>query len=329
MIRIYIPTIIAYCGGTVALACLCQTLRSMGYDARLLLVPYFPCKKVNRNKYLCDYFKNIVKYFSKRFIKKLLSYIFPNASFTKHYQSKGSILSMEGIKIQWDPFISKDSIVIYSEDIYGNPLGCKHVVRWLLYYYEYINTKGAHSENDLFIAYREVFNNQILNPEKHIVTVTYFNNKLYRQYNFDERKGICYIIHKGKDRNDLPLKFDGPVFNSNMSQEDLVYMLNSHKYCYCYDPQTFYMKIAAVCGCIPVLVMEPNKTEADYLSSSESHYGIAYGDTQEQIEYAINTREQCLRSLDFTQQNKLNVTRLVKILESRFGQIERINKYDK
>lgn len=323
--NIYISTINAYCGGTVALAMLCATLRSIGYEAKLLLLPYFPNNDIKKWKYVIDYYKKISTYFFKCLIKKFLCDIFPNAYFVKHYKSDANILKIEGIKIQWNPFISKsNSIILYSEDVYGNPLECKNVVRWLLYYYDYLDIHGAYSKDDLFIAYRDVFNEVSLNPNNHIVTINFFNNKLYRQYNFEKREGKCYIIYKGKDRKDLPQEFDGPVFNSTMTQEDLVDMLNKCKYCYCYDPQTFYMKIAVVCGCIPILVMEQGKTENDYLCDQEHHYGIAYGDTPEQIEYAITTREICLQTLDYTKQNEMNGLHFIDILEDRFGKIAQL-----
>lgn len=321
--KIYITTINGYCGGTIALTALCKTLRELGYDTELLILPYFPCKQISPSKYKRDcIFKNS-RFLLKNLVKKILSHICPNALFAKKNKSAANILKIDGIKIKWFPFFDKDkSIVLYSEDIYGNPLDAKNVVRWLLYYYDYTNDSNAYSSNDLFIAYRGVFNNEQLNPNNYIVTISYFNNRLYRQYNFKERTGKCYVIHKGANRTDLPKVFDGPVFNS--SQEDLVDMLNNHKYCYCYDPQTFYMKIAAVCGCIPILVMEEGKTEKDYLSNSEHHYGIAYGGTPEQIQYAIETRDLLLKRLDYSSSNIKNAKILVSILEEKFGKIRKL-----
>lgn len=322
---IYIATIIAYCGGTLALTILCQTLRSIGYDARLILLPYFPNKNISQKRFVIDYIFYLTKYFTKQFVKRIASYLFPNARFVKYYHTDAQILKIEGIKIRLNPFLLKSkSIVIYPEDVYGNPLDVDYVVRWLLYYYDYLGDRKAYDSNDLFIAYREIFNVASLNPNQHVVTISHFNNRLYRQYNFSQRSGRCYIVYKGCNRHDIPTQFDGPVFDSKMSQEELVEMLNTYEYCYCYDPQTFYMKIAAVCGCIPVLIMEKGKTERDYLSCNENHYGIAYGDTPEQIKYAIDTRKKLLEELDFTLQNKQNTMYLINILEDKYGQLKKL-----
>ena len=159
-----------------------------------------------------------------------------------------------------------------------------------------------------------------------MINIKYFDSTLYRQYNFKERKGNCYILRKGKSRKDIPTTFDGPCFDINMSQEELVKMFNEHKFCYSYDTQTFQCSIAAVCGCIPIVLLEPGKTIDDYLSEEErdKHYGVAYGNTPDQIEYAIKTRGQLLESLDFNETNRSNALKFVEIVERKFGKLKRI-----
>jgi len=324
--RIYILNTSGYFGGTLVLSVLCKTLRELKYDARILVIPYLPKQYVSRNRFVYDCITKNAKHLIKNFIKMIVAFFLPHAKFVKYFRSSANVLKINGIKLQWHPFINKEnSIVIYPEYIYGNPLNAKYVVRWLLYFYNYLDDKNAYSSKDLFIAYREIYNNEILNKDKYIVNINYFNHQLYRQYNFGERKGKCYIIHKGWNRSDLPKEFDGPVYTTKMTQEELVSMLNTYKYCYCYDSQTFYMNIAAICGCIPILVMEEGKTEKDYLGPNEAHYGIAYGDSPEQIEFAITTRDKCIMSLDYSDQNIKNALHLIDILEKRFGKI--IKKY--
>lgn len=303
--RIYIVTKDDYCGGTLVLCALCKTIRQLGYDARLIVLPFFPRQKINRLRFICSC---IVKNLKYRIRKLFLN-----------NETRAGVLNLDGIKVQWHPFFMKNrSIVIYPEIVYGNPLGAKYVARWLLYNYAYKHDKEAYSKDDLFFAFREVFNDSDLNSNNYVVTIRYFDKELYRQFNFNTRNGNCYIIQKGKNRLDLPTEFDGPALNYNMTQEEVVDMFNNHKYCYCYDPQTFYLKIAAVCGCIPIMVMEEGKTEKDYLSSSEQHYGIAYGDTPEQIQYAIDTRDLCIKSLDYSNSNILDTQKLISILKNQW-----------
>ena len=193
-----------------------------------------------------------------------------------------------------------------------------------MFHYPYKEGSKAYSPNDLFIAFREVFNSPHLNPNCYTIKLSYFDSKLYHQYNYDERSGCCYILRKGRKRADLPKIFDGPVFDDNMTQKELVKMFNEHKYCYSYDTQSFYNIIAAICGCIPIVVLEPGKTESDYLGADERHEGVAYGNTPEQIEYAIRSRDLLIKKLDFSEANKQNALHMVELLEERFGKIRKL-----
>ena len=328
--KIYIPTINSYSGGILVLAVLCKTLRELGYDARLLIIPYFPSKKVKRVRFIFDCLLKNIKFRIKSFIKKYAAKIFPTAKFVKYYKSAADILKIENIKVQWHPFFNKEeSIVVYCDYMYGNPLGADKIARWLLSFYQFKHDSNAYSKSDVFIAFREMFNDLSLNPNNYLVTLNYFNHQLYRQYNYKKRDGVCYIVYKGWNRTDLPKHFDGPVYKSSMLQEDLVDMLNHYKYCYCYDTQSYYTIIAAVCGCIPIVIMEKGKTERDYLSPTEKHYGIAYGNTSEQIQYAIDTRELLLQKLDYRESNIKNAKKMLSILVKHFGKIKQLSHGNK
>lgn len=300
-------------GGTLVLSTLVKTLRECGINAEMLIAPWCD-SSVYRKKsiFIKDWIKFIIAVILKRNFKGVTYY--PHAS-----------LSVRGVKVKWLPIFSKkNTIVIYPEIVKGNPLKVKNVVRWLLYHYKFENDKTAYSSTDFFIAYRKIFNSSTLNPHNHTLKLYYFNKDLYKHYNFGERKGVCYILRKGKNRTDLPKTFDGPVYDDDMPQEELVKMFNEHAYCYIYDTQTFYAKIAAVCGCIPIVMLEKNKTERDYLSEEEKHYGVAYGNTKEQIEYAKSTRELLLKSLDYDEMNKQNVLNFIELLKERFGELKSI-----
>ena len=311
-----------YAGGTLVLSALCKTLRELGYDARVLFINHYQLSP--NDKLGCK------SYIWKTLIKNFISYwwhrIFPNSHFLDQNRLPDMPLTtMPGIKIQYNPFFSKrNSVVIYPETLYGNPLGAKNVVRWLLYFNRFEGVDGAFGKDDLFACYREIFNDVSLNPSELKLKIKYFDNQLYRQYNFGPRSGNCYILRKGKSRADLPESFDGPVFDDDMSQEELVKMLNEYEYCYSYDTQSFYSDIASICGCKSIVVLEPEKTISDYLGEGENHYGVAYGDTPEQIEYAEKTKPLLFQVLDFKAKNEESVRGFIPHLEAKFGKIKRI-----
>lgn len=314
-----------YFGGTLVLSCLCKTLRELGYDARLFMCVDIPFNEKDENHFLQLNVRKLILRRIKRILYDVVSFL-PGISLPQSFKEDITSVEMDGLKFQSSPFFDKDNtIVIYPEVTFGNPLGAKNVVRWMMYYYPYEEDSNAYSPDDVFIAYREIFNSPKLNPDNIIITQRYFDNKLYRRYNFGERKDKCYVLRKGRNRGDLPKHFDGPVYDDNMSQKELVKMFNEYKYCYSYDTQTFYASIACVCGCIPIIVMEPGKTKSDYVGPGDKCMGKAYGDSPEELEYAVRTREELLHSLDYDELNRKNAIRLINLLEQRFGEIKRIS----
>ena len=154
------------------------------------------------------------------------------------------------------------------------------------------------------------------------VTISYFDKEKYKQYNFGNREGNCYIIRKGHNRLDLPVDFDGPIIDYGTDEDEIVRILNNSKYCYDYDTQTFYTIIAAVCGCIPIIVLEPGKTKADYLKDATYNtVGIAFGTSREEIEHAISTRDLLLKRLDYSDRNEQNINLFIQYTSDRFGKI--------
>lgn len=320
--KIIIYNVNKYYGGPLVLSALCKTFRDLGYDARLLFNLGFnlePGKEV-------EFKKKTRAYLMKQSLVYYVHKFFKNIHFKDMFLiEKTPVSAMPGIKIQRNPFWGKkNTIVIYPEYLYGNPLQVKNVVRWLLYFNRFKDVEGAYDKKDMVICYRDIFNDPELNPTGVKLSIGYFDSQLYRRYNYGPRSGKCYILRKGKVRNDLPEHFDGPVYDDDMTQEELVKMFNEHEYCYSYDTQTFYTAIAAICGCKSIVVMEPGKTEKDYIGEGEAHYGRAYGDTPEQLEYAEKTKELLKKSLDYKERNEANVKAFIPVLEEKFGKIKRI-----
>lgn len=287
-------------GGALVICHLANLLRKRGYDAKIFLVDYIP---VPDRKF------RLVKFYIKWMLLAIKNI----------FVSRKSDYYPIDFKIKKTPFISKNTIVVYPDIIFGNPLRATKVVRWFLFYNRFVNDSEAYGRGDLFFAYREIFNDYDLNPTCRLLHICYFNSDLYRQTNFGPREGVCYIVRKGKKRPDLPKFFDGPVID-NLPEKEKVAVLNQCKCCCDYDTQTFYTSIACVCGCVPIVMMEPGKTKSDYLGKGDVDYGRAYGNTPEQIEYAIRTRPDRLKMLDFSESNKKNIDFFIQEVEKYFGE---------
>lgn len=301
-------------GGPIVLHALCQKLQSMGYDARVF-IPYWPMFSGNKPRFLfcLIYFIGLMVEESKALIKHLLG---KKILFLLHKCSDGVLYyPVKGCRRQWLPFVDDNTVVVYPEIVRGNPLKAKHVVRWLLFYYKFLDDSQAYSKTDVFIAYREQFDCSKVNPNGNLVQVTFFDSGLYRQTNFGRRSGCCYIIRKGKNRPDLPKTFDGPVIDL-WPDEKKVEAFNSYKICYFYDTQTFYTSIAAVCGCIPVVVMEKGCTVDSYRKGADCRAGVAYG--EDDIPRALATRDELLKQLDFNESNTQAVKNFLRIVRQHF-----------
>lgn len=291
-------------GGAIALHCLCRKLLDIGIDAKIF---YFYGENFQKNNNLIVESFYIILFYIKDFIKYII-YIISKSKVIggKTYYKDYFYEPIKGCKRKWTPFISEDTIVVYPDVIYGNILKAKNIVRWLLYFNRFRNDVNAYCKDDLFFCYREIFNDYQLNPECRMLYFQNFDFDLYKQINYGERFGCCYVVRKGKNRNDLPENFNGPVID-NWSEEDKVKAMNKYKVCYFYDTQTFYTAIAAVCGCIPIIVMEPGKIKEDYLGSGEYPLGVAYGDTINEIEYAEKTRDDCVNYLKQFDNNSIEM----------------------
>ena len=306
------------CGGTLVLAALCRLLRDRGIDARVFDIHSEPNKTTTTWRFWYSWIMHTLHFL----VYPLLCKLIKNPK-NKYYKICRNFLykPIEGIKLQWNPFFSRrDTIVLYPERVYGNFLKAKHVVRWLLYYNPYPNDENAYRKDDLVIAFRSIFNDKKINPKGYTVQISWFNSQLYRQYNFGKRSGNCYIVRKGIDRNDLPQQFDGPVID-DLLEEDKVRIFNECAYCYSYDLQTFYSAIASICGCISVVVLEPDKHKEDYLSPEdlENLNGIAYGNTPEEITFALKTRDKLLKSVDFRTRNSYELDIFLQLLHEKFN----------
>ena len=289
-------------GGAIALHVLYQNLINSGHDATIFYTEVYSYKKSLLKR---------INYWRKWLLYCLRDY--------KEQKKESYDWPIKKVRRKYIPFVSKDTIVVYPDTVYGNPLNAKKVVRYFLYYNRFPNDEDAYGKNDLFFCYRKQFNDWKLNPKGYELHTPYFDLDLYKRTNFGERKGTCYIIRKGKHREDLPKSFDGPIID-DMSEERKVEIFNECEKCISYDTQTAYSGIAAMCGCLSIVVPEKGKQRSDYLSNGEFGYGRAYGFDKEEITFAKQTShlvEESYRSSN--KKGKESVDQFIKLCEEYFG----------
>jgi len=207
-----------------------------------------------------------------------------NSIFTKYYDDE-------------ENFKMDETLVIYCEGIHGNPLNAKYVVRWMLSElgknapYDWVNTW---SKNELVYYFNSEKKFELI-PELmgdiyKTLTCIYID-PLIKNNNSNLRSGCCHTLRKAHMHKQLvqihPIKsFE---ITRNHTQEDYVKIFNEKQIFISYDPLTFLSIIAAMCGCVSVVVkLEGCSSQSDWLQTLyvgqyvrekkiERLYGIAYG----------------------------------------------------
>ena len=203
-------------------------------------------------------------------------------------------------------FDLNNTVVIYGETIDGNPLNAPHVVRWILAPIGiFFNLEKTYywGKNDLVYYFNS--EEKIKNSPEKLGNIYKLLNKMYispyiKNNNSSLRTGVCYTVRKGMlyHKNLKMIHPSNSVeLNTKCQLLDYVNIFNTYEYFYSYDPCTFYSAIAAMCGCISIVVKVDGLNKEDWLNtlapieyleeSGEQLYGLAYG--EEEIEFAKNT----------------------------------------
>lgn len=305
-------------GGAIVLHLLCKLLQNRGYDAKIFYtmtpISYYETKK--KKIWFFYFFYSI-----KDLIKVIICKVFPKT--IRKIQSSRFLgydyCAVKGCKRQLFPIYNRNNtIIIYPESIYGNFLKGKKIVRWFLFHNPFKGDKDAYGENELFICFREIFNDDILNPQKRKLTLNNFDFEMYKRTNYGSRKGVCYIVRKGKKRADLPKSFDGIIID-NLSEGEKVKVFNESEYCISYDLQTFYTTIASYCGCKTICVPENGKNRSDYSSVGEVRFGVAFGFSEGELEFAKSTKDKMIERISrIPEQNNREIDNFLEDIHSYF-----------
>jgi hypothetical protein len=204
--------------------------------------------------------------------------------------------------------IDDNTVVIYCEGTKGNPLNAKNVVRWML---SKLGQNVSHNNlktwgKDELVYYFNSEEKLTNNPDKigniyKLLNVIYIN-PMINNFNLNSRKGTCFTIRKSKNIHGKTKKKVHPPNSFEVTrihtQIDCIKIFNKHRYFISYDPLTFLSVIAALCGCISIVVKIDGLSKQDWLnttaaaeylkeSGENTLYGIAYGG--DDLQNAINT----------------------------------------
>lgn len=211
----------------------------------------------------------------------------------------------------------KNAIVLYPEIVPGNPLKARHVVRWFL------NKPGRlrdghidYGPDDFYFCYQQTFNDLTFNPEGRQLIIVTVMSEIYRQTNFGDRTGTCYILRKGKSRVHDKDALQGPIIDGR-SHKEIAKLFNENEYCVSYDSYSMYSAYAAMCGCKSIVVPEPGVDKAKWQSIEEMTFGIAYG--EDEVDWAVQTRDKLMATYArLEEENFSSVAAFVKACDEKF-----------
>lgn len=203
----------------------------------------------------------------------------------------------------------REFVAVYPEIIDGNPLGARHVVRWLLYH-PGVHAPGARfSKNELVFYYQRAFlpEGQEL-PDDHLLQLHWVRDDIYRDRGLVNRHGTCRMVRKGKATfvPEMAARDRFGILDS-LPHEEIADIFNLCEVFVSHDLYTFYLYYAARCGCVPMVVPQPGLDAETWRKGYELRFGVAYG--EEELDWARATRSELMAEVVALQEREREMVR--------------------
>ncbi|WP_318469408.1 WavQ [Photobacterium leiognathi] len=284
---IFAPSYDDNSGGSIVLHWLCHLINKTELDCEAYIFPQFLTFDMTLNP--LDLMKN--------YLIMLKGYTLGRMRFKKNEKFNTPFLPNKKIK--------DSDIVIYPESVSGNPLKAKNVVRWLLHKPAYHTGKINYNSNELYYKYSKglvgdfnLFGSKISDL---ILNTPYYNIDLYFSNNFDTRCSTAYSVRKGIDKKLDKHPLDA-ICIDGLSHYEISAIFKKCKRFISYDLYSGYSLLAILAGCEVIIVPDDNLKKTDWIPEEELRYGLAYGFSMNEIEWANKTRH--LRYEQMKEQSK-------------------------
>ena len=261
-------------GGAVTLHHLCDLINANGNEC--YLYPGFDNFELNILNY-----KNTLKIFIGKLLKK------PFGIFKTSNRFNTPVLKKFPGKLDL-----KETIVIYPEIVFGNPLNASNVVRWLLNDPGFFTGKIYYGQNEIYFKYDNQYKDfTYLNSstsKNNLYIFTYLKHLYNDNGIVSNKNGIAYCIRKGRIKN-IPLDLSQAVLIDGMKHKDISNIFKRVEYFISFDPHTAFSRFAALCGCVSIVVPIDGVGEDEWQPDKEKRYGVSYGFEDEMIKKAMST----------------------------------------
>lgn len=271
---VFTPSYDENVGGPIALHRLCHLLNELGEHAEVF--PFF-------HNYLCERDELA----SSPLQLSQLEYELLKKEFKINETFNTPVV--ESIKAIGD---WKNYIVIYPEVVYGNPLGAKNVVRWLLHNPGFHTGKIKYGEGELYFRFASCFEHFSWKGSKlseRFMKIIYVPTEYYNLEGVaQQRSGTAYCLRKGKGKK-ITHDLSNSICIDGMSHQKISGIFKKVKRFISYDPYTLYFRLALLCGCEVVVVPQNGMSVDEWMPDISDRHGMAYGNSQKQLKFARET----------------------------------------
>lgn len=191
-----------------------------------------------------------------------------------------------------------NAVAIYPEVTEGNPLGIKNVVRWLLHQPGFHTGKVEYGNNELYFKFNSAINDFQRNTCKLSqceLKVIYYPIDTYKNQGLVRDIDCCYMVRKGQDKPHVHPQ--GALCLDGKSHREIAEIFNHAKQFISYDDYTAYSLFAVLSGCESIVVPADGVSLVDWYPNVSDRYGLAYGFSEEQREWAAQTKAGVLQHI--------------------------------
>lgn len=210
----------------------------------------------------------------------------------------------------------ENTVVIYPECIYDNPLGAKHVVRWLLW-----NAVEKYSSETDYIFKILPDIKYITDQCDGILTLMDFNLKFWNNLNDGDRPQNMILLRKMRNFVvESQVQFvTNKIFYDDLPEDEHLIRdeMNKSTHFVSFDYSSYCSLQAAMCGCISLVVPNSMFTLEEWHKKFPGFkYGVAYG--IDRIPHAKETMHLVKPHLEEMQKNNLvTVHNFIKFWEDK------------
>ncbi len=280
---IFAPSYSPDSGGIAVLHRLCHMLNENGYEASLY--PSFKTVLVHKGHRLKPLLSSLAASFKYKYLRP--------------YKTKPGLNTPVFLGRPQD--LRENYVVIYSEGVLGNPLGAKHVVRWLLHKPGYNYGLTCFGNGELIVSYNESyaidFSLPLSRMAKTLLYIPFENLSHYGlegALSLEQRKGVAYCLRKGKAKPRVHDESDA-ILIDGLTHEEIASIFKRVKSFISYDSKTAYSIFASVCGADSIIIPDPGVSLEDWEPEEAKRYGLSYG--FDRVEWARNTRPLMLEEI--------------------------------